>query len=116
MAVRRAWILAAILCVVSCSGGTRNTRVAILLTVSPDGRMLAVGLDSCNAEPVVEIVEQTAERVVLAAVAERNAGGDCADVVSVTLDDPLGDRRLIDGSTGDDVIVDDVMVTEDPVV
>lgn len=82
--------------------------------MSPDGRSIAVAVDSCNAEPVVEIGEQSADRVVVSATAERNAGRDCADVVSVVLDEPLGDRRLVDGSTGDDVNSDGMVITDDP--
>ncbi len=105
-----------VMCASSCAGGTRDARITSLLTVSPDGRSIAVAVDSCNAEPVVEIVEQSADRVVVLAIAERNAGGDCTDVVSVILNEPLGDRRLVDGSTGDDVITDGMVVTGDPVV
>ena len=75
-----------------------DARITALLTVSP------------------EIAEQSADRVVVSAIAKRNAGGDCVDVVSVVLDGPLGGRRLVDGSTGDDVITDGVVVTDDPVV
>ena len=93
-----------------CGGGVRDAPVTALQFIGTDGRVLTVGIDSCNAEPTLVIGEQSDARVVLAATAERNAGGDCADGGVVTLDEPLGDRALLDATTGAPLIVDGVQV------
>lgn len=98
---------------VACGGGTRNAAVVELMFISADGRTLTVGIDSCNAEPVLTVVEQQADRVVLTAESEQTAGGDCADGGVVTLREPLGDRRLVDDLTGRDVIADNVQVLDE---
>ena len=53
-----------------------------------------------------EVVEETESRVELEAVADVSSQDDCADGATVCLDAPLGDRALIDGTTGDAVRVD----------
>lgn len=92
----------------------RDVRVRSLLFISTDGRSLTVALDSCDAEPVLEIVEEGPERVVLAATADRRDAGDCADIGLIRLHDPLWDRALIDGSTGQDLSRDGVRVSSGP--
>lgn len=59
-----------------------------------------------------EVVEETESRVELEAVADVSSQDDCADGATVCLDAPLGDRALIDGTTGDEVRVD-VIADED---
>jgi hypothetical protein len=62
---------------------------------------LGVSINSCNKHPTTEVVESP-ETVTITAYAPPPGinGEDCADGVLVTLDQPLGDRLLVDGSNG----------------
>jgi hypothetical protein len=99
-----------------CSSSVRDAAITSLLVIGTDGRSLTVSLDSCHARPTVEIVEQSATRVVLAATVERESGDDCADVATVTSDSPLGDRRVVDRTTGEELVTDGVPISDDPAV
>lgn len=74
--------------------------------VRPDDRQLEVGVDTCNQDPQVTVVE-TEDEVRLSSneTLPRGAGDDCLDNDIVTLDVPLGDRTVIDEATGDEVRV-----------
>lgn len=71
----------------------------IAVSMSADGMTLYVQLDICNGDASVE-VEETAGEVVLRASSDEvsafGGGDDCADEVAVVLDQPLGNRRLVD--------------------
>ena len=71
--------------------------------VSDGGTTLDVGVGFCGNVSVE--VEETDVRVELAAFGGSDRGGDCAGGATVTLDRPLGDRVLIDTSTGDEIPV-----------
>ncbi len=64
---------------------------------------LDVGIESCNAQPRVE-VEESRTRVRLTAFIDRpgilDGSGDCLDHAVVTLRAPLGNRAVVDGSSG----------------
>lgn len=73
-----------------------------------DGTTLQVGVESCNGDPTVS-TEETTEAVtvrVTSAVVVEGDRFDCQDVVSITLDAPLADRRLMDGNFGAEVAVE----------
>lgn len=83
------------------------TRTATIVeVVLPDGasQTLVVGVDTCNADPRVAVVED-GQSITLTVRADRHPFGsdDCADSVSVPLDEPLGDRHVLDGVTGDEL-------------
>jgi hypothetical protein len=65
----------------------------------PSSRLLSFGINTCNADLSAE-VEETAEEVRIRVHAENNTMGDCADSMRLTLDDDLGNRRVIDDRTG----------------
>lgn len=69
------------------------------------GLQLTVG--SCNGEPEVTVLEQTDDEVRVEITSSTPAPGwpgeDCLDGLELTLDAPLGDRTLVDLSTGDTV-------------
>jgi hypothetical protein len=64
-----------------------------------DERTLNLIVDSCNADLTTE-VEESRSRVVVTVKARNDTSDDCLDGVVVHLDQPLGDRRLLDGGTG----------------
>ena len=75
-----------------------------LAELTPDGRSLSFSLSVCNADQDVDVRED--EDVVAVSIrSSRGDGNDCADGVVVELDAPLGDRTVIDASTGDEVTV-----------
>jgi hypothetical protein len=70
---------------------------------STDSRFLELGVDSCNGEPSASFVESDeAVTVAVTALAPSSDGARnaCLDVVTVKLATPLGDRAVIDESTG----------------
>jgi hypothetical protein len=70
----------------------------------PLSRTLSLGINTCNADLSTE-VEETAEEVRIRVHAENNTTGDCRDSIRVTLDDDLGNRRVIDDRTGEELRV-----------
>jgi hypothetical protein len=64
-----------------------------------DERTLNLIVDTCNADLTTK-VEESRSRVVVTVKARNDTSDDCLDGVVVHLDQPLGDRRLLDGGTG----------------
>lgn len=83
--------------------------VAITEASDPGGTALQLYVDSCNGEPEVTVLEQTDAEVRVEITSTTPApgwgGNDCLDGLELTLDAPLGDRALVDLSTGDPVQV-----------
>ena len=71
-----------------------------------DGKELRVELDSCNQDYQVA-VEEGSDMVTLRATAKRTMGGrgSCTDAATVPLSEPLEDRQLVDGHTGETIAV-----------
>lgn len=82
----------------------RNVKVSSYVLDEPS--TLTLFLESCNAEPEAELSESVSEVWVRVVSNEPETGNLCQDGLKVTLDSPLGDRRLIDASTGDQVQTD----------
>jgi hypothetical protein len=95
-------VLVALLAVSSCSR-ERSPSPIFDAKVSDGGTTLDVGVGFCGNVSVE--VEETDLRVELTAFGGSDRGGDCAGGATVTLDRPLGDRMLIDTSTGDEIPV-----------
>lgn len=73
-----------------------------------DGRELHLTVAACNASPEV-IFEEIDDRIVVSVVADlpgRDTDG-CADEATIVLDEPLGERELIDASTGESIPIID---------
>ena len=101
------WPAAAVLLLLcACSSpATERRPVAITEARLPDDRTLELGVASCNGEPeVTELVEEDDEVRVEVTSTVSNPGDACLDLVEVELQAPLGDRRLIDLSSGKQVI------------
>jgi hypothetical protein len=75
-------------------------RIAIAeVRVQSDDRTLELSLNSCNADPKVDVNESAGE-VVIVVLGDPMSGADCADGVRARLAAPLGDRPIIDAATG----------------
>ena len=86
-------------------GGCSSSAVAIRsATVSRDDTRLRLSLSSCNARLTLEVVESQDEVVVAFSSDPAShfglADDSCDDLIVIQLDEPLRDRRLIDGTTG----------------
>ncbi|MGH1491805.1 MAG: hypothetical protein ACRBK7_20850 [Acidimicrobiales bacterium] len=88
--------------------GRRTTSVGAAFLYDP--ATFEVIVDSCNGDPqLVDLDESTDEvriRVVSWHPGYFDGGDDCLDQLEVTLTEPLGDRRLVDASSGDEIEVD----------
>ena len=104
---RAAWTVAcaAILLVVIACG--REAVPLIQVLVSDDGRTLLVPVAACDDREQLT-VDEDEDRVVLTATIPRKGYGhfpECGIEKQVELDDPLGDRVVIDGSTQEELPV-----------
>lgn len=64
------------------------------LVIAPD--------DACNLEPRADVVE-TADEVRVTVTVRGTTNEDCGEGVRISLASTLGDRTIIDGSTGEPV-------------
>ena len=63
---------------------------------------------SCNRNPVVSLQRETDDEVQVKVKVDsdvRLSGGDCVDIVQVRLQEPLGDKAIIDNHTGKSVSI-----------
>jgi hypothetical protein len=67
---------------------------------SVDAMVLHLWVDTCNGDPETDVVETADDVTVTVVSTGGNPGDACQDPVTVTLTAPLGNRRLLDGSTG----------------
>jgi len=83
-------------------GGSRPVRLAHDAYLGPDGRLLEIGVSSCNGDPTADVTED--DDVVTIVVESYLPPGDesdgCADVLTVELETALGGRQVVDGLTG----------------
>ncbi|GAB2466869.1 hypothetical protein [Xylanimonas ulmi] len=91
-------------------GVSWRDRAPITQAVLLEQDLLALVVDTCGAEPEVDLLDEQEEAVQVAVISTRTIGGpgsgDCLDVVEVRLQAPLGDRPLIDVTSGDQITVD----------
>jgi hypothetical protein len=86
---------------VACS----TTRAHIMeASLGRHSRVLRLVVGSCNADLSAQI-EESPSRVTVTVTARNNTGDDCADGLVVHLDQPLGERQLLDEVTGEVVPV-----------
>ena len=90
---------------VARSDGRVPTQLLDAVLTHPD--TLDVVVASCNKQPTVQVTEDDGVVTVTAFALPSDPRGEdgCADVVIVRLDQPLGDRRVVDGFSGDNVTV-----------
>ena len=81
---------------VSCSTNPEISEAYL----SADGKTIDLGVNSCNDDLSVQVIES--ETTVEVTVTAKNDTNDaCSDAIKITLEQPMGDRLLIDGSTGE---------------
>jgi hypothetical protein len=83
-----------------CSEDDRSPVTAFEAVTSRDGQVVDVSVNSCNASPRAEVTAETDDEVRFKVEAYDSAD-DCADGVSLCLSAPLGDRDLVDETSGD---------------
>ena len=79
----------------------------VIVYGDPGSTRLEVGVDTCNLHPSVA-AEETTEEIRLTVTADERSGDgvdDCRDSDDLTLETPLGDRIVVDDSTGEQVEV-----------
>lgn len=83
--------------------GTERVPVEVLYASANSDDVLRVSVNTCQGSPELTSVTETAAAVEVAVASDKQSSGlrpACADHVNVELDEPLGDRDLIDASTG----------------
>ncbi|HET6754126.1 MAG TPA: hypothetical protein VFH23_09270, partial [Jiangellaceae bacterium] len=90
-AVGVATIAAVVVLMVACESSDDGRIRSV--SGEPSWRLLGLGIDTCNADLSAD-VEETAEEVRIRVHAENNTTDDCGDLLQVTLDDALGNRRV----------------------
>ena len=95
--------VAAGLLLAACSTSTAGPQI-VAGYVSVDGLTIELEVDTCNANLVADVTESAATVEVVVAAAN-DTGDDCLDGIAITLEEPLGDRDLIDRSDGETVQV-----------
>lgn len=87
--------------VVGLPGSSRGPVEVMDARAGPREAALLLGVASCRGDPAATIHESTVEvRVQVVAAVPRGTGPDCQDVVEITLEAPLGSRRLVDERSG----------------
>lgn len=90
-------------------GFTLRTAVDVMEAESRPSDRLRVGVASCNADPEVVLFRETDDDVLIKVVSSkwpfRGGADDCQDGVIVQLQQPLGDRVVVDKHTGQPVNV-----------
>lgn len=95
--------MVALFSMVAC---TRSFQAEIMeASARADGRTLSLAVGTCNADLTVK-TEESATQVTVTVTARDDTSDDCLDGVVVHLDRPLGDRRLVDGATGEAVAIE----------
>ncbi len=77
------------------------------ISASPDGTVLSLLLSACNADLVVDY--SVDDEAVMILVQERGSfigsgRDDCSDEYTIVLDEPLGDRIVIDEQSGQQLL------------
>ena len=96
----QATFVASALLVAGCDDGDRTVTLLEASTAA-GSRAINVVVESCNANPRVEVVEVSEDEVRVRVVASGGDDGDCADASVLCFPGPLDGRRLIDESTGE---------------
>jgi hypothetical protein len=92
-----------IVALVSVAACTTSPHAQIMeATTGADGRTLELVVGTCNADLTTK-TEESPTQVTVTVTARNDTSDDCLDGVVVHLDRPLGDRRLVDGATGETV-------------
>lgn len=91
-----------------CSRGDGREDVSIRRAQLTDATSLSLTLNICNPEQTDVRVKESRDsvEVTITAKAQGDERDDCAGGTTVVLEDSLGSRDLVDGTTGREVRVD----------
>ena len=99
----------AVLLFVGLGGYTWRSEVSVVQAELRSPDRLALIVDSCHKDPEVSILRETNVDVQVKVVADSHpflrGGIECLDIVEVRLQEPLGDRGVVDKHTGRSVSV-----------
>ncbi|MFK5581955.1 hypothetical protein [Serinicoccus sp. LYQ131] len=103
--------MVAVICAVGAVGllsACQETPAIVEVWGTADGQELDVGVGTCEGNPTVTAVG-TADEVRLSASMARSfspfATTDCGTLRTVTLEEPLGDRQVVNDATGEQLEV-----------
>lgn len=105
-AVTGALVLAAVLAAGCTSGDTPTSRrgpvsLEDMEAVASDSPSIRLGVPSCNGDPVLDEIVEDPDVVRLRVVSTvTNPGDACLDSLEVQLDEPLGNRDVVDMTSG----------------
>lgn len=91
-------------CILTGCSQTEHPKI-VSASVDDTGMTITAAVDSCNRSPELSI-EETATTITVTATIQSSTfsdSDDCLDEASASIDDPLRDRQIIDGSTGKSV-------------
>jgi hypothetical protein len=98
--------VAGTLALVGCGPNERRAPVYLTTARLEGAERLVIEVPSCNGEPVITELVQEADGVTVAVTSTtRREGDSCLDGVTIDLDEPLGDRPVIDGTSGNEIAV-----------
>lgn len=94
------WVPAALgVCFLFSACGTESPVTAY--EGDPESRELFLGINACNAKTEHQVVESPETVTVTVDLVSHSEGLDCLSRLVVTLEEPLGDRTVMDGITGE---------------
>lgn len=97
--------LACLAGLVSCTLSRGPVAYEVPEASSDDGVTWWLSVPSCNGDPVLSELIQGEDEVGVEVTTTTGSGLDCADEISFTLDEPLGDRTMRDLVSGNAFIV-----------
>ncbi len=87
---------------VGCS--PRNEMAIPAISVDSEATSFEFEVPTCDGSPEAEVIETPEEvRVKVVSTTSPACGTACIDLVTVRLQEPVGDRKIIDESTGEEV-------------
>jgi hypothetical protein len=84
---------------IACSNSRRDVRILFWESDAP--KRILVGIGSCRAEIDKVATEETASEVRIKVWVKGGTNLDCADGVTIELEEPVGDRKVIDEESGE---------------
>ena len=102
----------AALSLLGCSVFASRGEVDVMEAKMQSPERLELVVASCNENPEVSLLRETEDDVQVRVIADYDffaqSGDDCQDIVEVQLQDPLGDRVVIDERSGQQVSVTEI--------
>lgn len=90
-----------LLTLVACSPGRGEVPISEARADGETSSVLELGVSSCNGDPDAEVTE-TPDAITVTVTADLPGSNsdDCADGMTIPLSEPLGQRKVVDGATG----------------